>query len=538
MFNRQKILILVISLLMCLVYTLWISPLKAARIANLKIIDSFISLGCGFHKMPAAGKDILLVVIDDESLRKIDIKWPWPRSVIAEIVEKISALRPAVICVDMVFAGKSVDPAEDMRLVKSFKKCGNVFAAAYFGNDGKYIVPDEAIAEGLKDFGFVNKPRDADNTIRRMRPFMPATAGDILDYSLPLKIASYILNVPPGNLARSVPLSRDGTTYIKFFGNMNRFRSIPVWKIVEGAKDLDELKNKAVFLGVTSEAFHDIYHTPLGMMPGLVIDLNEALSYLSKGFFHYADRNLNLIILFLFVLIAVFGGLRLSVLSGMFLSAASITVFLSLGFFLFLRYIIIDTIGPLLIIVVSTVILHGSRYIMLIVENIVLRKEAITDGLTQLYLYRYFELQLKREMKKARYTRKELALIIYDIDHFKRVNDTYGHEFGNIILKTIAKSLKDHSRKNILIARYGGEEFCIIVSGMKREHVIKYAERLRNMIGNIEFKRDGAEAVRITMSGGIAFIEDATSEEPSNFISAADAALYRSKNSGRDRISV
>jgi diguanylate cyclase (GGDEF)-like protein len=175
---------------------------------------------------------------------------------------------------------------------------------------------------------------------------------------------------------------------------------------------------------------------------------------------------------------------------------------------------------------------------MLIVENIVLRKEAVTDGLTGLYLYRYFELQLRRELESAFHIHKNLALVIYDIDHFKKINDTYGHEFGNIILKSIAKSLKDHSRKNNIIARYGGEEFCIIVPGMKRDHAIKYAERLRNLVSFLEFKTDKGEIVKVKMSAGIVTIEDAASNVVTDFIKSADIALYKSKNDGRDRITV
>jgi diguanylate cyclase (GGDEF)-like protein len=274
------------------------------------------------------------------------------------------------------------------------------------------------------------------------------------------------------------------------------------------------------------------------MMPGMVIDLNETLTYINKSFFRYASHEVNSIILFVFVLIAVFGGLRLSILSGIALTACEILILLSLGLFLFLNEIIIDPFGPILLMLVSTILLHGTRYVVLIVENIVLRKEAVTDGLTGLYLYRYFELQLKRELEKAFRIHKNLALVIYDIDHFKKINDTYGHEFGNLVLKAIAKNLKDHSRKNNIIARYGGEEFCIIVSGMKRDHAIKYAERLRNLISLLEFKTDKGEIVRVKMSAGIVNVEDAPSKSATDFIKSADLALYKSKNGGRDRISV
>ncbi|MDP3730482.1 MAG: diguanylate cyclase [Candidatus Omnitrophota bacterium] len=538
MLKNNTFRILSISVILCVVYTLWISTLNPVQIASLKIIDSFFYLSSKFNPLPKTGQDIVLVSVDDSSLREVNIRWPWPRSTIADIINKISANGPAAICVDLVFAGKSVDPKEDSVLMNSLKSGGNVYAAAFFGSDGKYVVPDEALALSLKDFGFVNKPRDIDNTIRRMRPYFLSQSGGIIDYSLSLKVAGGVTNNTPASIGVSVPLSKDGATYIKFFGSLDKFNSIPAWKVLKGAADLSTLKNKLVFFGVTSESFHDTYHTPLGIMPGTVIDINETLTYINRSFFRYASHEVNSIILFIFVLIAVFGSLRLSILSGIALTACEILILLSLGLVLFLKGIIIDPIGPILLMVASTVLLHGARYVVLIVENMVLRKEAVTDGLTGLYLHRYFELQLKRELKSASHIRKNLALVIYDIDHFKKINDTYGHEFGNIVLKAIAKSLRDHSRKNNIIARYGGEEFCIIIPGMKRDHAIKYAERLRSLISHMEFKTDKGDSIRVTMSAGIVTIEDMVSPDHTSFIKAADSALYGSKNAGRDRITV
>jgi diguanylate cyclase (GGDEF)-like protein len=225
-------------------------------------------------------------------------------------------------------------------------------------------------------------------------------------------------------------------------------------------------------------------------------------------------------------------------LAGIFASIALVAASFSLGLILFLRHIITDVSGALFLTVISTALIHAARSIRIAMDNIILKKEAITDGLTGLYLYRYFELQLKKEFKSALYSRRDLALVIYDIDHFKKINDTYGHEFGNVILKAIAKSLRDLSRKDNIMARYGGEEFCVIIPGMKRDDAIKYAERLRNMVGTLDFKTDKGENVKVTMSAGIAMIQDVSSKDHSDFIKAADSALYRSKNEGRNRISV
>ena len=230
MLKNKNLRVLTISIILCSVYALWIAPLNPIQTVNLKVIDAFFYLSSKFNPLPKVGQDIVLITVDDDSLREVNIRWPWPRSVMAQIIKKVSANGPAAICVDFVFAGKSVNPEEDSVLIDSLRGAKNVYAAAFFGSDGKYVIPDEALTLGLKDFGFVNKPRDIDNTIRRMRPYFLSRSGEIIDYSLSLKTAGSVMNSPPGNIGISVPLSRDGTAYIKFFGSLDKFHSIPAWK--------------------------------------------------------------------------------------------------------------------------------------------------------------------------------------------------------------------------------------------------------------------------------------------------------------------
>jgi diguanylate cyclase (GGDEF)-like protein len=527
-----------ISVILCAAYYSWIAPSKPASLANLKILDSYANLAVGISPCPESPSDIALVAIDDESLRRINIQWPWPRSVVAGIIDRIHLAGPKLICADLIFAGKSIDPQEDTALTDVLKNSGNVLAAAYFGSDGKYVMPDEPIALSLLDFGFVNKPRDVDNAVRRMRPYFTSNLGEVIDYSLSLKTASRMKDKPVANIAKDMPIHKDGTAYIKFLCRQDKFNVIPAWKILEGVADVSILKDKLVFLGVTSESFHDTYPTPLGIMPGVAIDMNETLTYLNGRFFSYGGGWTDLAITASFAIIAVAAALALPILAGIAFAAMLLAASFFLGLFLFSHNIITDAFGPLLIIIISTVVLHSIRSILIVFENIVLKKEAVTDGLTGLYVYRYFELQLKREFENARRLKKDLALVIYDIDHFKKINDTYGHEFGNVVLKAIAKSLKNHSRRSNVIARYGGEEFCIIITGMDRDHAVKYSERLRDLIGSLEFKTDKGDGIKVTMSAGIAMASDITSGESSDLVKSADSALYNSKNTGRNRITV
>ena len=529
---------LIITLALCFFYTGFLAETHVVRVTNLKIIDSFFRLNHALRPKDNVLKDVVLISIDDESLRKMNAKWPWPRVLTAEMLERLARYKPRVVCVDLLFVGKSRNAEEDIALADVLNNNKNILIPAYFGDDGRYVVPEETIARNAKAFGFVNKPRDIDNVARRMLPTIATERGDIIDYSLAVKTAGEFLGRRVEDIVSSVPATGDGIPYIYFFGDENTFKIIPVWKILKGDVAANSIKDKIVFYGMTSGLLHDAHPTPLGIMPGVILTLNETLTYITGNFFDYKDKSFNFAAIFLFVFIAVIAGLRLPVVPGIILSIVEIMIFFALSSFLFLQNTITDFFGVILLVFMTALFLYGLKYIKVVLENIILKREAITDGLTGLYVYKYFELNLKNEFRKALKEKKNLALVIYDIDHFKKINDTYGHEFGNTVLRIFSKILQNNTRQRNVIARYGGEEFCVLIPGAKMEDVVKYAERIRNRFKETRFLAHAKEAVKITLSAGIATEKDITSRNHMDLIKAADSALYTSKNSGRDRVTV
>jgi len=160
-------------------------------------------------------------------------------------------------------------------------------------------------------------------------------------------------------------------------------------------------------------------------------------------------------------------------------------------------------------------------------------KGSITDRLTGLNNYAHFMDELKKE--EARATRKgsSFALVIFDLDHFKKVNDTYGHEKGNLLLKGVAGILKESARRMDTVARYGGEEFVLLMpdsNGAEKE----VAERIRKKIESAEFPGIGAGPLKITISGGICtYPRDAQSMN--ELLDKADKGLYAAKTCGRNK---
>lgn len=173
-----------------------------------------------------------------------------------------------------------------------------------------------------------------------------------------------------------------------------------------------------------------------------------------------------------------------------------------------------------------------SNQVALAIENARLYEEAVTDSLTGLYHHRYFELRLSEEIERAKRYAHPLSLIMIDIDHFKSINDRYGHQRGDVVLSSIANILRICTRKGDTVARYGGEEFAIIMPHISGKRAIAAAERLRKTIENIDFG-----GIKLTISIGVSFFEhEAMTKE--QIIKLADNALYKAKKNGRNRVEV
>ena len=180
-----------------------------------------------------------------------------------------------------------------------------------------------------------------------------------------------------------------------------------------------------------------------------------------------------------------------------------------------------------------------ANHVAVSIENAILYELAITDGLTQLYIHRYFQLRLKEEVERAQRYGQPLSLVMIDIDHFKSFNDLYGHQMGDEVLKMIARILKDRIRTIDVAARYGGEEFAIIAPETGSHEVAIFAERLRKIVEETNFNGQGNTPLKITISIGTASYKDEDIEKKTLgevLISRADQALYRAKKQGRNQV--
>lgn len=180
----------------------------------------------------------------------------------------------------------------------------------------------------------------------------------------------------------------------------------------------------------------------------------------------------------------------------------------------------------------------------LVAENLLTREYAnegllrfaFTDYLTGLKTRGYFEQQLELEFKRAERRRQKFALLMIDIDHFKRLNDTFGHHVGDQVLRDVASILSKDMREVDTVARYGGEEFVIILPETTESGARYVAQRLRRAVEQAKFFAGSPQTVQhLTISIGLA-VYDADAQFKRDLIEFADAALYSAKNGGRNRV--
>jgi diguanylate cyclase (GGDEF)-like protein len=156
------------------------------------------------------------------------------------------------------------------------------------------------------------------------------------------------------------------------------------------------------------------------------------------------------------------------------------------------------------------------------------------DALTNLLNFHAFHEALEKEIQRAKRYGHHLGLIMADIDHFKAVNDTYGHLTGDYVLKEVAKFLQNFLRTSDMVARYGGEEFAIILPETSQKDTILVAERLRESIESLSIEYEN-QTLAVNLSFGIAYLETSRSKSKTDLIKEADIALYQAKREGRNR---
>jgi len=189
---------------------------------------------------------------------------------------------------------------------------------------------------------------------------------------------------------------------------------------------------------------------------------------------------------------------------------------------------------------------HLSAIVSICLENAVnierLKRQGLTDTLTAINNRRFFDQRLKEEVGLAKRNKRLLSCMLLDVDFFKNVNDTYGHQVGDLVLRDVAALIRAQMRGSDVLSRYGGEEFSALLSQASEEEVLEVAERIRESIEQHVFSVDGHADFTVTISIGVTTFNPATNEEAvmrmegEYLVGQADKALYEAKANGRNRV--
>ncbi len=176
----------------------------------------------------------------------------------------------------------------------------------------------------------------------------------------------------------------------------------------------------------------------------------------------------------------------------------------------------------------------GESHCILFDEVTTLRKQVVTDPLTGLFNVRHFRKSLEHELERTRRTGMTTALIMVDLDHFKNINDTWGHESGNQVLQTVAQLLQDQTRKLDICCSYGGEEFAVILPSTELMLARQVAERCLNSLRETVIPLDETD-LQVTASIGVA-VADNSAQTAESLIENADECMYEAKRGGRNQV--
>ena len=517
--------------------------------------------------IPDKIEQIVIVTIDEESCERLEARWPWPRTVFATMIDELKSRGAKVIGLNVSFTGlEAGDESSTRELARAIREHGNVIIGATFDKESRVVKPSPIIAEAVSRVGYLEKIVDPDFSIRRSYFLRPYSArkitGDFdaktlpleseaFEASFPLQILSAYLGSGPennahfdresgwvsiGRTSKGLYLAEDGSYTINYLAYETDFEKIPAWKIVTGKISALDVRDKVVLVGLTSSLFSDMHQTPYGIMPGIIIHANEFLSVISGRVLRFVPDEITFLLSWLVSLcvlaLFLFRRFWLGILG---LAAAFFGLFMGAEI-AFTRDIVIEPFplifGPFLSALVGVV----ANSLKLLLENKGLETKVIQDKLTHLYTYEFLRLRLEDEWKRCQKAKVPVSVAMTDLDRFKKINDTLGHEVGNQMILRAAAVIKESVRGYDIVARYGGDEFVILLWHANLDDAKAYRLRLRDLYHGMAKKLEEALQDSSISIGVASFDPNINPDFPANpqaLIEEADKDLFIDKESRR-----
>lgn len=499
--DEEPVVIFFLLLLLFYLYNFVLQPLGFLRVPVLRSNDYFANLSLSKKKLPPEIRDIVIVAVDNYSLKEAGLQWPWKRSTFAELINRISAGGPKAIFLDFTFLGKSQDEAWDIQLAEAIKNAGNVILAAYIDEEGDYVQPLDVFVSSARAVGLVNKrPEDRqDLRVRKMRTVFLRPKGQ-LDFGAEIKILALAKGIPFKEiqygkdfhkviLSPQLSFSVDGlgSIPINYALRVSDFKSIPAYKIL--SSPLDELsifKDKLVLVGMTANITHDIHPTPLGLMPGVYIN-GYSLAMLLAGNLPKVLPywwNIGIFLIFFFTVGWITFGLKARY--SLLILSTFLTAIVLCYFFLQVRHnFVMDIFSLIFLSIVSYAAVEIYKYIRLLIASEKLKLYAITDSLTMLYTQRYFQLYVQSLLQKQARAQEHFFCLIA-INEFTQLSEKQASSLPQLI-KMLSETIKECLGRKSLLARYGENALSVCIEHIKRKQIEKSLSLLVEEIANRKF---------------------------------------------------
>ena len=547
---------------------------------ELSFYDAFMRL------RPSADRDerIVLVTVNEADLERLQ-HWPISDFDLARAIEAIAAQKPSAIGLN-IYRNLPVQPGH--ALWRTVAHSTDNLIGVYKLGIPRVEAP-EALAE-VDRAAFSDLPIDFDRRQRRamlslraneMRPRAQLDLPDDIQLSFAMQLSLLHLErdglLPDLSAASAAsptiawgeatfrPLLSYGGGYasgripgyqilLDYRGVApETFSSISLARVLEGDVPADLFRDRVVILGTTAVSLDARWHTPfsystldnLDATPSLYVHANIVSQILSavldgRNFLQAAKPTQKFLWLWSWTI--VFHSLCVAIACASdkpHAKAQSLTSQLAFGavvlsgrtiatsYGAFLMHLWLPTFSP----IASGMM---ASLAVLVRQRNSFARLATTDDLTQLANRRYFDEFIERSWKDRR-MRQEISLLLCDVDFFKRYNDTYGHQAGDVCLSSVARAMSNAVRSNDLVARYGGEEFAIVMPGCPLEVAERVAERMCQAVRDLSLDHQASDAApHVTISCGIASTSLGVFERPEELIEEADRALYLAKKEGRN----
>jgi len=522
-----------------------------------------------------SASDVIFIDMAEDSIEAIG-RWPWPRKWHATIVSALSEYKPKAIAFDVVFS-EPQDEVDDAVFSEAIKTAKVVYLPLLYNvrnldiedfareqNIASILGPIEPFRKWAKGTGHINAMPDTDGTVRRVPPVV--TYKNSKTYQFGFKIGADLLGVreedikfypeehkmslkkPDGEIIE-VPLDKNNQLIINWRGkwgkNFEHYSYIDVIHSYALAKqgkrppiDLTVLEDKICIIGLTASGLVDIKPVPIEKAyPAVSVNALAANGIIRDDFIHPTSRIVDILTIIFVTAFIVLWLFTLRPFGGIIATMEFMALYAVFSIIIFSHFnILIVTFYPMFAIFLAYISTTTYTQALQSIERAQLFKQATSDGLTKQFNIRHFTMLLEAELVNvARYKLRPLSIMLFDIDDFKKINDTYGHLVGDTVLTTVANVIKNDCRKTDVVARYGGEEFIVMLVGTKEKDAIDVAEKIRADVESRRFKYKDI-VYKVTISTGV--VQYSNEKTKGELIEKADKALYKAKHEGKNRVCV